>query len=566
MFIKKLFNSTKKLVFAGVLLFISLFFIAFSDDEFKITKSLDIYMNVFKELNLLYVDKIDPEALIKKSIDAMLESLDPYTTFIPESEMEDFKFMTSGQYGGVGALIRKIGDYAQITDPYEGFPAAKTGLRAGDLIHEINDISIKGKDISQISEMLKGTPNTEVLITIERPGESKLRKFTVLREKITIPNVPYYGMVNDSVGYIRLSNFTNDAGKEVKAALTDLKNNWSAKAVILDLRGNPGGLLIEAVNVTNVFVEKGQEIVSTRGKVKKLENVYKTQYNTTDLIIPLAVLVNSSSASASEIVSGAIQDLDRGVIIGQRTYGKGLVQTTRPLTYNTQLKVTTAKYYIPSGRCIQAVDYSHRNEDGSVGNIPDSLIKEFKTKTGRSVFDGGGINPDIITNVETFSNLTTNLYSKNIIFDFATNYAFRHETIESPEKFKINDAFYNEFTGYVKNQKFEYESQSDKTLDELVENLKKENYYNQSENEIKALKNALSHDIEKDMSTFRNEITRLLKEEVCSRYYYQKGRIQCELQDDEEIRKALELFHHMNEYKNILSKNYNNGAIKHENK
>jgi carboxyl-terminal processing protease len=430
-------NMKKKIIIV-FLVIIGIGLGAFVDNEFKITKSLDIFFNLYKELNYYYVDDIDPEKIIQSGIDGMLESLDPYTTFIPESELDDFKFQTTGQYGGIGALIRKFGDDIIITEPYEDFPAAKAGLKAGDILLEIDGKVVKNKGVSDVSESLKGMPGTEVIVEVQRPGIEKKIKKKIKREKITVPNVPYYGIVRDSIGYIRLTNFTSDAGKDVKEAVKELKA-LHAKAFILDLRNNPGGLLIEAVEVANCFVPENQLIVYTKGKVKEASKKYITINNPIDTLTPMAVLVSRGSASASEIVAGALQDLDRAVIIGQRTFGKGLVQQTRPLSYNTQLKVTTAKYYIPSGRCIQARDYSHRNEDGSVGYIPDSLIKEFKTKTGRKVFDGGGIKPDIKLETEKLSDIAFNLYVKNYTFDFATAFAQQNETIATARDFKIND-------------------------------------------------------------------------------------------------------------------------------
>jgi carboxyl-terminal processing protease len=397
----------------------SLFFISFSTDDFKLIKSLEIYYSLFRELNLFYVDETDPEKLVESSINGMLEDLDPYTSFIPESDQENFNFMTTGQYGGIGALIRRNGEYAIVAEPYFNFPAAKNDLKAGDTILFIDGVSMKGKEISYISDHLKGTPGTPVRVTLRRIGVKNEFEKTLIREKIVINNVPYYGMIDDHIGYIRLANFTTDAAKEVKNALVELRRKHAPTGIILDLRGNPGGLLIEAVDIANLFVEYGQEIVSTKGRVNQWDYTYKTRGIPVDTKIPLAVLVNSSSASASEIVAGSMQDLDRGIIVGQRTYGKGLVQTTRNLAYNSKLKVTTAKYYIPSGRCIQALDYSNRNEDGSVGTIPDSLISEYQTKNSRKVFDGGGILPDIITTPWNLSQFTISLYTQNIIFDYA---------------------------------------------------------------------------------------------------------------------------------------------------
>lgn len=387
---------------------------AFTDSDFKILKNLDIFYTLFRELNLYYVDNTDPERLIKTSIDGMLQSLDPYTVYIPENEADDYSILTTGKYGGIGATTRKIGGYVVISEVYQDYPADKAGLKTGDIIHEIDGQPLYFKESSEISELLKGEPGSEILLTIERPNENKLIKKNLKREKISLSNVPYYGMVSDEIGYIKLMNFTGDAHKEVRQALTELKEKSGAKSLILDLRGNPGGLLIEAVNVVNLFVNKSQEVVSTKGKMKQFDNIYRTHNQPYDTHIPLVILVNRSSASSAEIVAGSMQDLDRAVIVGQRTYGKGLVQTTRPLSYNAQLKVTTAKYYIPSGRCIQALDYSRRGFDGSVSYIPDSLINEFNTKNGRKVYDGGGIVPDISISPETLSKISISLYTRGL--------------------------------------------------------------------------------------------------------------------------------------------------------
>jgi carboxyl-terminal processing protease len=525
---------------------------AFVDNDFKIAKNLDIYVTLFKELNRAYVDDIDPEKLIKTSIDAMLESLDPYTAYIPESEREDFKFQITGQYGGIGALIRKNGDYAVIAEAYEKFPAQKAGLRAGDIILQIDGKPIKNKEVSDISEMLKGDPGTEVVVEIKRLGEIDNLKIKVKREKITIPNVPYSGMLNDTVGYIRLSGFTSDAGKDVRNALISLESK-KAKSIILDLRNNPGGLLDEAVNVINVFVNKGHLIVSTKGKIKTVDKAYYTSDNAVDSVIPLAVMVNRSSASASEIVAGVIQDLDRGVIVGQRTFGKGLVQSTIELSYKTELKVTTAKYYIPSGRCIQALDYSHRNEDGSVGYVPDSLISEFSTLNGRKVYDGGGVMPDIKTYNKQLSNIAYSLYSKNFIFDYSTKYRLKYDSISNPKKFRFNDEAYMDFINFLQDKNFDYQTKSEENLKNLIEISQKEKYYDNCVEEFNSLKEKLAHDKNKDLITFKDEICELLEEEIVSRYHYQKGRIENTIVKDDEIAKAVKVLKNLKEYSDILA-------------
>ncbi len=529
-----------------------LFLWAFVENNFKIAKNLDIYFNLFKELNYYYVDEINPDKLIKTSIDGMLESLDPYTSFIPESELDNFKFQTTGQYGGIGALIRKNGEDPIISEPYENFPADKAGIKAGDIIINIDGKSVKNKNISEISDLLKGMPGTEVEVEINRPGIEITLKKKIKRERITIPNVPYFGLISDSIGYIRLTGFTNDAGKDVKEAFIALKR-LKAKFLILDIRNNPGGLLNESVYVSNIFIPKNQLVVSTKGKVKESSKDYYTDSEPVDTTIPLAILVSSGSASASEIVAGCLQDLDRAVIIGQRTFGKGLVQQTRPLSYNTQLKVTIAKYYIPSGRCIQALDYSHRNEDGSVGYIPDSLISEFKTKGGRKVYNGGGIKPDLKVDVENLSNLTLNLYAKNFIFNYATYFVQKNRYIPKPEIFVITDSIYSDFKEFLKNKDFDYTTKTEDYFDKLVTTAKREKYYSNVENEIEQLKVKLSHDKFKDLNTFKKEISELLKEEIVTRYYYQKGRIEASLVGDPEVTKAVEMFQKKNEYKDILS-------------
>ncbi len=553
----KLKITRKVKVFAAIVLLLgsSVTFYAFTDKDFQISKNLDIFVSLFRELNLYYVDDINPQKLIETGINSMLASLDPYTTYIPESEMEDFRFMTTGQYGGIGALIRKAGDYSLISEPYKGFPAYKAGLQAGDTIVSIDGNSIKGKTISDVSKLLKGTPNTQITIVVKRYGDNQPITKKLMREQVTINNVPYYGMLDDNIGYIRLTNFTKDAANDVKKALINLKSQ-NAKSIILDLRGNPGGLLVEAVGVSNVFVNKGQEIVSTKGKVKQWDQTYVTNEPAVDADIPLAVLVNHGSASASEIVSGSLQDLDRGVIVGQRTFGKGLVQTTRPLSYNSELKVTTAKYYIPSGRCIQALDYAHRNPDGSVGHIPDSLISAFKTKNGRTVYNGGGIKPDITVSGLTPSALTVNLYADNMFFDYATLYRAKHDSIGPLDKFHLTDADYQNFENFLKEKSFNYTTKSEDTLNSLINIAKQEKYYDSAKPEFDALKLKLAHNLNKDLSTFKDEVEEFLSEEIVSRYYYQAGRIQESLQNDPQLEEAMNVLKSKKLYTSILNGTY----------
>jgi len=511
---------------------------SYTDDYFEISRNLDIFTTLFRELNMYYVDETHPGDLMKRGIDAMLESLDPYTNYIPESEIEDYRFMTTGQYGGIGALIGQKDDQVVITDPYEGYPAQKADLRAGDVIVEIDGRSTEGKRYDEISKILKGQPKTTVHIKVQRPGQEGVIAKDILREEIKINNVPYSGKIGDGLGYIRLTGFTDNAGREVEDALLKLTADNALKGLILDLRGNPGGLLNEAVNIVNIFVEKGTDVVSTKGKVQEWDKQYKALNNPVDTKLPVIVLVNRGSASAAEIVSGSLQDLDRAVIIGERTFGKGLVQTTRPLSYNAQLKVTTAKYYVPSGRCIQALDYSHRNEDGSVGRVPDSLISEFKTKSGRIVYDGGGIIPDCLTERHSLSPIAQILLSKYLIFDYATRYRQVHPTIDAARRFRITDADYDQFVAWLSDKEYDYMTQSEQSLQNLKKHAEKEKYFDSFSAEYEALRGKMMHDKNQDLVKYKEEIRELLQVEIASRYYYQDGRIESSFATDPDIKQA----------------------------
>lgn len=521
--------------------------------NFEISKNLDIYFSLFRELNTFYVDEIDPAKLVKTSIDEMLMSLDPYTNYIPESDIEDFRFMTTGEYGGIGALISKQGDQIVVADPYEGFPAQKAGLMAGDVFLEVAGKSTDKMNTEDVSNLLKGPANQTVTVKVQRLNEKKPLTFNIMRETISIDPVVYSGMVDSKTGYIRLSNFTKDCAEKVKSAMLKLKEENGAEQLILDLRGNPGGLLVESVNLTNLFIGKDQEVVSTKGKVTQWDKVYKTTGNPVDTIMPIAVLINRGSASASEIVAGSIQDLDRGVVLGARTFGKGLVQTTRDLSYNSKLKVTTAKYYIPSGRCIQALDYAHRNEDGSVGNIPDSLISEFQTRNGRKVYDGGGVAPDIQIEAEDISTLAINLVQQFKFFNFATQFRLKTNSIASPSVYKIDDKTYQEFVDFVLASDFKYESRTQKMLKDLKEMAEAEKYYDHSSTEFEALEKSLENDLKRDFNLFRTEISELLKDEIVSRYYYQKGAAQSSISDDKTISRAVQILNNPAEYRTILN-------------
>lgn len=555
-YLRLFFRKYKVTTVAVVISLSSFLSLSFVDNYFETSKNLDIFATLFRELNIYYVDETDPGKLIKDGIDAMLESLDPYTNFIPETEIEDYRFMTTGQYGGIGALIRQRGDYVIISEPYEDFPAQKNDLRAGDIILEIDGKSAKGKNRDEISKILKGQPNTSVKILVKREGYDKPLEKHIIREEIKINNVSYYGMLNQNIGYIKLTSFTENAGKEVKDALVELKSKHDLKYLIFDLRGNPGGLLNEAVNVANIFIEKGQEVVSTKGKVKEWDKSYKALNTPVDTEVPVVVLVNRGSASASEIVAGTIQDLDRGIVIGQQTFGKGLVQTTRPLSYNAQLKVTTAKYYTPSGRCIQALDYSHRNEDGSVGKIPDSLISPFKTKVGRTVYDGGGIVPDISVESHSYSNISSSLLTKFLIFDYATLYKLKHSEVPPAINFNLSEEDIKDFMQYISDKDYDYATKSEKSLEEFKKDSEKEKYYDNIKSEIELLRNKILENKKEDVKKNKEEIKHLLEEEIISRYYYQDGRIEATFNDDLEIKKAIEVFNDQTIYASILNGSY----------
>ena len=537
-----------------VVIIFGLSFWGFKSDQknFEISKNFDIFYTLVRELNLFYVDEVKPDKLIKTGIDDMLETLDPYTVYIPESEMDDFKFMTTGEYAGIGAMISKRGNTIIVAEPYEGFPAQKSGLRAGDVFVEVDGKPVNKMVVSDVSEILKGPAKKIVKVKMLRPGEKKPFTLDIVREEIQIDPVTYYGMLDNKTGYVRLSSFTDGCAESVRNAVVELRDKKGARSLVLDLRSNPGGLLGEAVKVTNLFVNHGQEIVSTKGKVSQWDKTYRATEQPVDSVMPLIVLVNSGSASASEIVAGALQDLDRAVIMGNRTFGKGLVQTTRDLSYNTKLKVTTAKYYIPSGRCIQALDYSHRNADGSVGNIPDSLISVFKTKNGRPVKDGGGVTPDIRNIQDTLTTLSYKLVQDYMIFDFATEFANNHKTIASPDQFIVSDDIYNDFHKFLTEKKFTYESKSEQTLKSLIETARREKYYDGAQNEFAALEKSLTLDLNQDLEKCSDEIRSLIKDEIVSRYYYQKGAIIASLGSDKEIKNVLALFNNPAEYSGLL--------------
>lgn len=544
---KRIFSKIGMAAFAVLTLIVSL---AYTPDYFEISKQLDIFTNVFRQVNLYYVDETEPGELMDEAIVSMLSSLDPYTNFIPEERVEDYKIQTTGNYGGIGASIRQRNGKLIVTNPYEGFSADKAGLMAGDIIKEVDGKSVVGKSTSDVSKILKGAPGTEVKMVFERQGKDQTIKLE--REEVQVKSVPYYGILENGIGYITLDNFTNRATKEVKAAFEDLKKNNELKGLVFDLRGNPGGLLNEAVNITNLFIDKNLEVVKTKGKLAEWEKTYKTLNKPEDTEIPLAVLISRGSASASEIVSGTLQDYDRAVVIGKRSFGKGLVQQTRELSYGSQIKVTIAKYYTPSGRCIQAINYAERAEDGSVEKIPDSLRTKFLTSNGRPVFDGGGIDPDIEVEKEALSEALIALYQKMLIFDYATKFRFENETIASAKDFVLSDQEYAKFKKWLSTKEFSYKTSTERRLTTLEATAKKDKYYDAIEPEIAALRKKVESEKEEYLDTYETEIRDLLKDEIVSRYYYSKGRIQSTLKKDPDVLKALEILGNPNQYQGIL--------------
>lgn len=523
------------------------------DKGFELSKNLEIFSSVYKNLHLNYVDDINPGELMKNAIDAMLAKLDPYTNYIPESDIEDVKLQLMGQYGGIGALIHTQNGQVVISEPYEGLPADKAGLKAGDIILEVNGQIAKDKSSDQVREFLRGQAGSEIRIKVLRDGIEVEKIFK--REEITLENVPYYGMVKNEIGYIKLNEFTKDAANNVSNAFRELKNkNPKMAGLILDLRGNGGGLLTDAVNIVNIFVDKGQNIVSTKGKIAEKNQTFKTLNPSLDLNIPVIVLVDNYSASASEIVAGSLQDLDRAVIMGQRTYGKGLVQNIIPLTYNAQMKVTVSKYYIPSGRCIQAIDYSHRDENGRAMKLPDSLKTAFKTKGGRTVYDGFGIEPDIVIEPKYASPLIMTIITKFLAFEFASDFVKNNPTIPIAKDFEIDDKIYNQFTDFIKDKDYSYSTMTERILKELEDMSKKEKYSEEIGKTIEDLKQKIEKDKSNDLIKFKEDIKDILLSEIVVRYYYQKGRIEALLKSDTEVEEAVKLLLSPSDYNKILTK------------
>jgi carboxyl-terminal processing protease len=519
--------------------------------DFEIAKNLDVFTTLYKTLNTNYVDDLNHGELFEAAIESMLETLDPYTNYIPETQREDYLFMTTGQYGGIGALIQQRGEYVIVSEPYEGAPAQQAGMIAGDKILEINGESAENRSVSDVSVILKGQPGTELNILVERIGKETPILFSLTRENVKIDNIPYFGLLENNVAYINLSGFTQTASADVKKSFEELKSKTELGGLIIDLRGNGGGLLSEAVEIVGMFVPRGEMVVSTKGKLRESNRVHKTSSPPKDLDIPIAVLVDNNSASASEIVAGAFQDLDRAVVIGQRTIGKGLVQNVIPLTYNTNLKVTVAKYYIPSGRCIQAIDYFHKDENGDHIVIPDSLKTAFTTRNGRTVYESAGIEPDIMIEPRSISSVTRALLNNYLFFDFANQFYQNHDTIDPADEFEITEKIFDEFKAFIAAQKVEYQTASERALNTLKVSVDKEKYHDQVHEMIAAIEQEINRSKKDDIETFSEEIKEILLSEIVSRYHFQRGRVISSLPQDRVVKRALELLHNQEQYKQI---------------
>lgn len=555
---KKFLNRRNGVLLAAALVVVAFFSFKSGDDRnFQIAKNLDTFNSIVKELDMFYVDTLDPNKTVREGIDYMLSSLDPYTQYYPEDDQAELQQMLNASFGGIGSLItynQKL-KRSMIAEPFEGTPAAKIGLKAGDILMEIDGKDLAGKNNQEVSQMLRGAVGTSFKLKVERPDEkggTRPLEFNIVRQTIQTPMIPYDTIFDKNVGYINLSTFSGTPSKDFKKTFLRLKKE-GITSLVIDLRGNGGGRLEEAVEIANFFLPRGKVIVTTKGKTKQASNTYKTLREPLDLDIPITVLVNGGTASASEILSGAFQDFDRAVIVGSRTFGKGLVQTTRPLPYGGVMKLTTSKYYIPSGRCVQAIDYKHRNEDGSVGIIPDSLTTVFHTAAGREVRDGGGVMPDIEVKQEKLPNILFYLVRDNLIFDYATQYCLKHPSIPSPQEFKVTDADYNDFKAMVKKADFKYDQQSEKIMKTLKEAAKFEGYLDEASEEIKALEKKLTHNLDRDLDYFSKDIKSMIADEIIKRYYYTRGGIIQQLKDDDGLQAALKILADPVKYKETLS-------------
>ena len=555
---KKFLNRRNGVLLAAVLVAVAFFSFKSGDDRnFQIAKNLDTFNSIVKELDMFYVDTLDPNKTVREGIDYMLSSLDPYTEYYPEDDQAELQQMLNASFGGIGSLItynQKL-KRSMIAEPFEGTPAAKVGLKAGDILMEIDGKDLAGKNNQEVSQMLRGAVGTSFKLKVERPDEkggTRPLEFDIVRQTIQTPMIPYDTIFNKNVGYINLSTFSGTPSKDFKKTFLKLKKE-GITSLVIDLRGNGGGRLEEAVEIANFFLPRGKVIVTTKGKTKQASNTYKSLREPLDLDIPITVLVNGATASASEILSGAFQDFDRAVIVGSRTFGKGLVQATRPLPYGGVMKLTTSKYYIPSGRCVQAIDYKHRNEDGSVGTIPDSLTTVFHTAAGREVRDGGGVMPDIEVKQEKLPNILFYLVRDNLIFDYATQYCLKHPSIPSPQEFKVTDADYNDFKAMVKKADFKYDQQSEKIMKTLKEAAKFEGYLDEASEEIKALEKKLTHNLDRDLDYFSKDIRSMIADEIIKRYYYTRGGIIQQLKDDDGLQAALKILADPVKYKETLS-------------
>jgi len=550
-------NLKKRLKTAGIIAAIAivpgLFVFKTADNYFEISQNLQIMASVVQDVNMYYVDQVDPAKLLHTGIDAMLRSLDPYTNFYSEDEIEDYRFMTTGQYGGVGATIGKKGDYVEILEPYKGWPAQKADLRAGDIILQIDGKDVKGKSTDDISKLLKGSANSDIKLLVQRTGVDKPIEKTITREEIKVGNVPYYGMINDHIGYIKFVGFRENASDDVKKALTDLEKNHKLEGLVFDLRGNPGGLLDEAIKTVNIFEDKGQMVVFTKGKIEESNHQYFTEGEPVDTKIPVVAIVDGGSASAAEIVTGSLQDLDRAVIVGTNSFGKGLVQTTHPLPYGTQMKITTSKYYIPSGRCIQAINYAVKDVDGHGYRLPDSLKHAFKTKDGRTVYDGTGIKPDVPVTEKKYANVIISLAQKQLMFDYATIYRSKHDSIPAAKDFRLTESDWKDFLAFLKDKDYEYKTETEENLSKLEKTAKDEKYYAALESDFKAMDTKLKADKNEDVNKYKSDIMELLQEEIASRYYYESGRVEASFNGDADVQEAVHLLQTPAEYHKLLT-------------